>query len=342
MTTLAITRNSLSVQLEQHHLKVVNHELTEDDVNRCHFVPLHDVERVVISGCPAVSIPVLHELMRRGIPVTFLSANHRWMGALTSDNLANAKRRIAQYKVAENDDERLIVASELVHCKIRNCRRVLQRLSAARKESILPKQLEATQTLAELARKVSLVPESLESLRGYEGLSAAVYFSRLSDFFPADMPFESRSKHPPLNAANALMSWTYSVVIGEIVSAIKAHGLDPFLGYLHEISYNMPALAYDLIEPLRAPLCDMLVMHLLNHRILRPEHFECREDEDGIYLNDIGKRIFFPPYEATMEREFSMPHEECHCTFRKVIEDQVLAVVGILESNSHYEFFNMP
>lgn len=342
MATLAITRDTIAVHLEQQHLELIGIDADDGDGRRRINVPLRDIERVVVSGCPSISLQAMHALMRNGIPVSFISSHHRWLGALTTDNLANAKRRIAQYKASENEDFRLVVASELVHCKIRNCRRVLQRLAGARKESDTLEQTEATRSLAELAHRVSRIPESMESLRGYEGMAAAVYFSRLKGFFPENLPFEARSKHPPLNAANAIMSWTYAIVTGEIVTAIKTHGLDPYLGFLHDISYNQPSLACDLIEPLRAPLCDMLVMHLLNHRILRPEHFESHGCDDGVYLNANGKRAFFPAYEAAMEREFSRPHEDGHDTFRKVIDEQVLAIVGVLEGKSRYEFFAMP
>jgi CRISP-associated protein Cas1 len=342
MATLAITRNTLSVHLEQHHLRLVNHDVPEDDEGRCRYIPLQDVDRVVISGTPAVTIPVLQEFMQRGIPVSFLTNHHRWLGALTSDNVGNAKRRIAQYRAAENAEFRLVLASELVQCKIKNCRRVLQRLSSARKESASPNQLAVSQELSALAHKAAMLPESLDELRGYEGQAAAIYFSRLADFFPDDIPFEKRSKHPPLNPANALMSWCYTIAVGEIVAAIKAHGLDPYLGFLHDTSYNMPSLAYDLLEPLRAPLCDMLTMHLLNHRILRTDHFECVADDDGVYLTHAAKREFFPAYEATMEREFTIPSEEQHVTYRKIITNQVMAIIAAIENSAAYQFYLMP
>lgn len=341
MPTLAITGDTVSARLEQNHLELIKRLPDSRELTRLH-VPFYDIERVVLVGNPGISIQVLHKLMRLGIPVAFISAHHQWLGSLSSDNAMNAERRIAQYRNSENQDFRLLVSTELILCKIRNSRRVLQRLSAARKESELPAQQSATDELAAIYRKVERIPESMDALRGYEGLAAAVYFARLSDFFPEDMPFQERSRRPPLNEANSLLSWTYAVVESEIHAAIRAHGLDPYLGFLHETSYNMPSLVLDLIEPLRAPLCDMLVMHLLNHRILRKEHFEFHSEDGGTYLKAEARKDFFPAYEATMTRNFTLTPGDPHVTFRKIIESQIITVLKALEGESSYHFFCMP
>lgn len=343
MPTLAVTRDTVSVRLEQNHLELIQ-KSPDPSVHgtiRLH-VPFHDIDRVVLTGCPSVSVQVLHKLMRLGIPVAFVSSRHQWLGSLSSENAMNAERRIAQYRTSSDPQFRLQLAAELILCKIRNSRRVLQRLSAARKESASPVQMEASQKLAEICRKVECIPESMDVLRGYEGLAAAVYFARLNDFFPPDLPFAERSRRPPLNEANSLMSWTYSIVESEIHAAIRVHGLDPYLGFLHETSCNMPSLVLDLIEPLRAPLCDMLVMHLLNHKIIRKEHFEFHSEDGGTYLKPDARKDFFPSYEAAMQRNFTLTPGEPHVTFRKIIENQVLAVIKALEGQSPCRFFCMP
>jgi CRISPR-associated protein Cas1 len=184
--------------------------------------------------------------------------------------------------------------------------------------------------------------DNLEQLRGYEGMAAAAYFSRLSDFFPENIPFRERSRRPPGDAANSILSWTYSIVQGEIDAVIRCHGLDPCIGFLHAISHGTPSLTLDLLEPLRAPLCDLLSLHLLNHRILREEHFEFNTEDGGTYLKPEARKEFFFSYENAMIRKFTLKPGEKHVDFRKIIENSVLAVLKAIQGDSNYEFFIMP
>jgi CRISPR-associated protein Cas1 len=175
----------------------------------------------------------------------------------------------------------------------------------SRDESADPKHLDAGNSLQALAGQAQAT-DSFDSLRGYEGYGAALYFDRLRRYFPETAPFNGRNRRPPKDAANALLSWTYTIVLTEIDAAVRSAGLDPCLGFLHEISYGRPSLSLDLLEPLRAPLCDMLVLGLLNHRLVRAEeHFETSPEDGGVTLNDRGRRAFFPEYERTMQRRFA-------------------------------------
>lgn len=104
----------------------------------------------------------------------------------------------------------------------------------------------------------------------------------------------------------------------------------------------MPALALDLLEPLRAPVCDMLTLHLLNHRILRPEHFHHSGPDGGTYLADTGKKLFFPAYEQTMSRKFTLRSAPARLNFRHIIDKQVCSLIKLLEDGKPVEFFLMP
>lgn len=343
MPPLIINQNTVTARLEGQHLELVNRgesNMANDFVKL--RVPLFDVDRAVIVGRPMVSLAVLQKFMKSGIPVYFMTTRGRWIGALAPDNNMNAARRIRQYELSRDDNIKLKIAAKLVSAKIRNSRRVLQRLAANRKQSEEPKQIRVCDFFKRLGRLVQDNPGSLERLRGHEGIVAAEYFSRLATFFPEDVPFVERSRRPPKNAANALLSWTYSIVQGEIDASLRAHGLDPCIGFLHAVEHGTPALTLDLLEPLRAPLCDMLTLHLLNHRILRPEHFEYKVDDGGTYLGVAARKEFFFAYENSMTRKFSLSPGTPHVDFRKVIENATLAVLKAMEGDSDYEFFSMP
>ena len=341
MPSLILSGDTLSVRMESRHLEVIRRADDRYDRPERMRVPLHDIDRVVIAGRPLVTIPVLQRIMLEGIPCFFTTAGGRWIGTLTPDKNLNAARRVEQYELSLDHAFRLRMARKLLYAKIRNGRRVLQRLSANRQQSHYSAQKAVDRDLQQLALK-ALNAESLEEARGYEGLSAAKYFARLSTFFPENVPFNGRNRRPPKDAANALLSWTYTIVLGEVDGCVRSHGLDACFGFLHEISHGTPALSLDLLEPLRGPVCDLLVLHILNHRILTEEDFERNMEDDGIYLKEEARKDFFLAYEQSMNRKFMPRKDEPHTDFRQVIEQQVNAVLRGMQGDKDVTFFLMP
>lgn len=322
---------------------ILSRDADDMEKHRTLAVPLADVDRATIVGHPAVPVSVLQCLMREQIPVAFISEKGRWYGTLHPDGDRNAARRLLQYQQQGQRTDRLVCARRIIAAKIRNQRRALQRLGANRNEARASAQYDALEVLKQYARKAKKA-ESPEGLRGIEGMAAARYFERLSVYFPENVPFNGRSRRPPRDAANALMSWTYTIVLSEIDAALRIQGLDPCLGWLHELSSGTPALALDLLEPLRAPVCDLLVLNLLNHKILGPSHFHVSSDDGGTYLNEDARRIFFVHYESHMQRKFKPAPDKNHIDLRQAMTRQVWAVLRLLE-NPHDEsvaFFQMP
>jgi len=181
----------------------------------------------------------------------------------------------------------------------------------------------------------------LDELRGYEGLAAAKYFNRLGRFFPASVPFGGRSRRPPKDAANALLSWSYTILQGEIDGAVRSHGLDGCIGFLHAVSHGRPSLPLDLLEPLRAPVCDLLVLNILNHGIMSDDDFRYDASRDGFYLREESHKSFFQAYERAMTRKFAAAKGEPHTDFRRVIDESVLAILQAMEGEE-FRFFLMP
>ena len=340
MPTLYINGKDTEVHLDDRRLAISWLDLKNDEVFS-RDVPLRDVERVVIIGTPSVSMAVLHALLKEDIPVCLLSYNGHWLGSMTPSNDMNGARRLRQYEVSSDDDLQLRVAKCLIHAKIRNMRRVLQRLAASRKQAEDAEQLDACNSLAATLNDLERA-DSMDSVRGYEGVATAIYFKRLRAFFPPELPFVSRSRRPPQDEANSLLSWTYTIVMAEIETEIRCAGLDPCFGFLHEIANGRPSLACDLLEPLRAPLCDMLVMNLVNHGLIKKEHFHRDADDGGVYLNNSARGIFFNEYEEYMLRRFAEKKNGIHVTLRQVIFNMVHAICNTIEDKQDREFFLMP
>ena len=335
MKTLYLNGWEVSANLEDRRV-VVSHQTT-GEVQK---VALFSLQRVVCVGQPHLTMPLLHELMRQGITIVFLNGHGECLNAIYPTINGNAPRRLRQYAVASDPNRSLPIAKALIDAKIRNLRRTLQRLAGTRGLTEQPAHRQAMDTLQDCRRQLTGL-STHDALRGCEGIASACYFAQLDTYLPPDMPFVMRTRRPPRNPVNALLSWTYAIITNDIVSAIRTAELDPCLGVLHQPSLGRPALALDLIEPFRAPLCDLLVIHLINHRVLTPDDFDF--SDDGAYsLKREARRKFFVSYETTMQRSFRRPGDERHTTFRDAIQDDAYAFCQFLADGHVPEFFLMP
>ena len=333
MQTLVLSRSSLSVRLEGNHLLVHDHARPDEPVTK---VPLATVGRVVVSGQPAISFPVLARLMDLEIPCSFMTSGGRWRGLMDGDRGFHADRRMRQYESLANEDFCRDFTRRVILAKMKNGRRTIQRLAANRNEAI-EKSTDwkvLTDCLAEVARL-----ETVDSIRGLEGVAAARYFRLLARFFPKDVPFTERTRRPPRDAANALLSFVYTLLENEVVAAIRSHGLDVAAGYFHRDHGRSPSLALDLMEPFRPALADRLVLDLLNHHRLLPQrHFE-PVGNGGVHLTDEGRPIVFRAFDETLLRQRETPHG--HLTLRQMIDRDVCAYLAFLEKGVSPTFFKV-
>ena len=340
MPTLYLTGHRTKTSLVSNRLEITRPRPGDEDREETVRVPLMDLERVAVVGRAYLPGTVLHALLRRGIPVSYLTRSGHYLGSLLAPVNGSALLRIRQYEAARDAELGLRIARGVVQTKIRNSRRVLQRLASNRgvaTDSDIQNVLNSMLAVANRADTTA----NLDELRGFEGAAAGFYFGLIGRFFPEATPFTTRSRRPPRDPANALLSWCYTLVQTEVQAAVCAAGLDPCLGFLHGIEYGRPSLALDLLEPLRAPVCDMLTLHLLNHGILKAEDFE-RGDEGGYRLGAAGRKGFFVQYEQRMERLFKRPDTLEHTSPRKALREQVYAVVHVLRGDEELKLFVAP
>lgn len=335
MPSLYLYTPGAKAALVSEHLRVEIPGDNEGSQPMVRTIPLHEIERAFVAEHTSLTIAALCELLRREIPVCFTSARSgRILGhAFAPDG--RAFNRVSHYRRALDSEFSIAVATTLVDAKIANCRRVLQRLAANRPE--------ADCTIVNVSldhdRRAALAATSLDTLRGHEGTAAGRYFEVLASFFPAHCPFERRSRRPPHNAANAILSYGYSLLVGEMETALHSLGLDPALGFLHEPQDKRPALALDLIEPFRAPVIDGLALDLLSHGILKTDtHFEPRGG--GIYLNKEGRQRFHVGFERRLERNFTSEQSGQRTSLRVEFVRQARSLRdAILESSIFEPFF---
>jgi CRISP-associated protein Cas1 len=274
-------------------------------------VPAHTVESIVCFGHTTVSTPLLGFLGERGISLSFLGESGRFYSRMEGPVRGNVLLRKAQYSAASDGAKTSQLAYWFVVCKIANSRNVL--LRAAREHSD-PDAAAALKKAAEgLARIVaSLNPEAgVDTLRGLEGSAAYIYFAAFDSMIRANREeffFRGRSKRPPLDNMNAIMSFLYALLANDIRSALEAVGLDPAMGFLHALRPGRPSLALDLMEDLRAWLCDRLALSLVNLRQLQGKDFETTPT--GVRLNDKARRELITAWQKRKREEVEHPFLE--------------------------------
>jgi len=342
MPTLYLTTPGTRAKLTSQHIEIESpsdpdsQTTNESEVTRpiLRRIPLHDIEQVVIETTASITIPALAAFAERSIPVVLVRSDGRAV-ALCLAPAPDLPTRLAHYQSRFNPGFSLGIAQLVVEAKIANSRRLLQRLASNRQQPA-----PAAVDRLEPIRTSTLRCTSVESCRGYEGTAAGTYFEALASFFPAQAPFERRSRRPPLNAANALLSFGYALLTHEVSTALHAAGLDPALGYLHEPENGRPSLALDLIEPFRAAVADGLALDLLNHATVQVKtHFEPREG--GIYLTLDGRRRYFTAYERRMDRPFTGDLTGERTTLRDEIRRQIYSLKRHLHGQGGFEPFIM-
>lgn len=326
MPNVYLTTRGLRAELSADQLKVVPgfYESEKERREQTRKIPLHDVESVVVSTGCQLTTPALIRCCQEKIPVIFLSHTGKVIGSVHSPVL-NPASRIQQYQRADDRLFHLEIACRIVVAKIRNSRRVLQRLQANAADRDAARAIDQLKYLGAQAAHAG----NMDRLRGLEGSAAASYFEAYGQFYGEAMPFEHRSRRPPHNPPNAVLSYAYALLTGECIQMIWSSGMEPSLGSLHEVDGQRPSLALDLIEPFRAPVADTLALDLFSHGSLDPDR-DFKQVENGIYLRSSAKKRLFTAYERRMERDFTHPVRKERTQLRRELRNQVYAYKSAL------------
>lgn len=251
-------------------------------------IPALSVDSIVCFGKNTVSTPLIAFCAERGISLVFLSEHGRFIARVEDPVSGNVLLRTRQYESLDDRSFSAAFVRNLLMAKLRNSKTVLLR-SARNEESGDTALYDAAGRLSELAKSL-LGTDSIDTMRGIEGAAASVYFSCFDRMLgdACQFRFEARSRRPPNNEVNAALSFVYTLLRREIASALETVGLDPAAGYLHTLRPGRPSFALDLMEELRAPMCDRFVLTLFRRKQLSCSQFESYED--AVYLNEKGRR----------------------------------------------------
>ena len=287
-------------------------------------IPLIHLGQVVISGNVNLTTPAMQTLLHEGIPVVFLSAYGRYHGALTPQVSRNSLLRRAQHRVADNAEKCLALSKAFVHGKIWNMRTMLQRRKwRAEKgaEDALAPLLASIKAMHRMQKRIPRATE-LTQLLGIEGNASAEYFRSFAFMLKSEMGFgfERRSRRPPADATNALLSFAYSLLTADVMAAIQIVGMDPYIGFFHQMKYGKPCLALDLMEEFRPIIADSVVITLINTRQITLDDFE--QSHGGWYLKSSARKKFYAAYETRKNETLTHPVFKYKLSFRRAMELQ--------------------
>jgi len=261
-------------------------------------VPAFKVDSVLIFGNVQLTTQAIAFLLGNGIDTSFLSLNGRLKGKLLPLESKNVLLRVKQFERARSESFKLKLARRIVGAKLKNARALLVRHARNHPEVDLRGEIDELNAFARRAEREG----GIEQVRGLEGQGSAVYFRAFAKMLRSELKFERRSRRPPKDPINGLLSLGYALLTHELMGLVSAHGFDPFVGFYHELRYGRAGLALDLVEEFRHPLVDSLVLSLVNKRVISVEDFS-RDEEGAVRLKPEALKRYLLHYEGRMQRQ---------------------------------------
>jgi len=281
---------------------------------------LEEVSALVLFGSVHPTTPAIQELSRRGIPIAYLSSGGWFQALLHGLPHRNIALRQRQFAAAAEPEQCLRIARPIVRAKLLNMRTLLRRNAGA---DLPPRALDSIRNEARLALRA----ETMAQLLGHEGAGSRTYFESLPHMVKGPVEilerfaFDSRTRRPPRDRMNALLSFAYSMLVRELTHVAWTVGLDPYLGYLHAPRYGRPALALDLMEPFRPLVADSVCITLVNNGEIRPSDFV--ERMGAVNLTREGRSKVLRAAERRLAQEVTHPTFGYRVSYRRVFELEV-------------------
>lgn len=288
LNTLYVTSENSYLALDGENI-VVLEEMTE--VGR---LPLHNLEGIVSFGYRGTSPALMGACADRNISLCYLTPQGKFLARVTGKTCGNVILRDRQYTSSKDEKRSLEISKNCISGKVYNARWVLERAIRDHAMQIDKERVKVASLQLKTFLQYIQNAESKEQLRGYEGEAASIYFSVFDELIlqqKKDFSFRGRSKRPPMDNVNAMLSFVYTLLTNQITSALEVVGLDPCVGYLHTERPGRASLALDLIEEFRAVYADRFVLSLINKKIVNKKNFTKKENGAVLMDDDSKKKL---------------------------------------------------
>jgi CRISPR-associated protein Cas1 len=309
------------------------------DKEKLHDIPISSVDRIIILSGVSISSQLLFELLRRNIPAYFSETSGKTLGWLSPMLGKNNQLRMQQLTLSTNEAQSLLLSKAFVTGKVKNMRTLLMRYNRTLNNPVIENSIVHLKKSLEYIENAT----SQASLLGYEGDAARHYFMsfekllhRTNNFFE----FDHRTKRPPKDPVNAVLSYTYTLLSFEVLSEISRVGLDPYIGFYHSNKYGRPSLALDLMEEFRQIIADSTTLTLINKQMLSEKDFEFKAG--ACLLNEQGRKTVLKVFRERIKEEVTHPIFDYKLTYRRTLEIQARILSKTLMGEyDHYTPFTV-
>lgn len=272
-------------------------------------IPIHTLGSIICFGNVMCSPFLLGLCGENNVHLSFLTENGRFLGRVHGRISGNVLLRRGQYRAADDAVVSAAVARSIVTAKVANCRNVLQRSQRDRED--MKKSISLDKAVRRLARSLQEVGQSstLDAARGIEGEAAKTYFEVFDELISSqkdDFYFHGRTKRPPLDNVNAMLSFLYTILAHDVGSALEGVGLDPAVGFLHKDRPGRHGLALDLMEEMRPYLADRLALSLINRRQVQGKGFT-KTESGGVTMTDETRKELLIAWQKRKQEEITHP-----------------------------------
>lgn len=306
LNTLYITSPDRYLGLDGENIVVYE---KQEEIGR---VPLHNLEAIVTFGYTGASPALMAACAKRDIGLAFLSGSGRFLARVSGEVRGNITLRKEQYRITMDGEESLKIAKNYILGKVYNAKWVLER--ACRDYSM-------RLDVEKIKRKSAFLSESLKKireyrtaaeLRGIEGEAASVYFSVFDDLIlqqKEQFIFNGRTKRPPRDKVNAMLSFAYTLLTGMCAGALETVGLDPYAGFFHTDRPGRMSLALDMVEELRSVMADRFVLTLINKKMINDSGFMQKEN-GAVIMDDATRKVFISQWQLKKQEMITHPFLE--------------------------------
>ncbi len=321
MSILYVTEHGATVSIEQNCVKV-----KKEKENFCRSIPLETLESINIMGKSQLTTQCAEVCLQKGIPVSYYSPHGKYFGKLQSTGHVHVERQRQQSKLYHTPFA-LELGKKIMEAKLNNQEVLLRRYERNSDINVEQERLELRR-----AKNKIRTSKDIEQLIGYEGIGARAYFRGLGKLVQEEFYFSKRTRRPPRDAFNSMLSLGYSLLMNEIYGKLENKGLNPYFGFVHQDREQHPTLASDMMEEWRPVIVDSTVMSLVNGHEISIDDFYQDIEHPGVFLTKDGMHIFLKKMEATQRRDTKyLDYVTYSTSFRRAIELQIGQLVKAIE-----------
>lgn len=329
LNTLFITQPDVYLSLDGDNIVLLKEQ---EKLGR---LPLHNLESIISFGYTGASPALMGYCADRNISLVFLTMNGRFLARVIGKSKGNVVLRKKQYSISEDEDVSAKVARNFIVGKIYNNKWIIERMTRDYPLRIdVSKFKEISQHLSSIILEVREC-EDLERLRGLEGQAAISYnklFNQMILQQKEDFYFNRRSRRPPLDNVNAMLSFAYTLLANDMASALEGVGLDAYVGFLHRDRPGRVSLALDVMEELRGVYADRFVLSLINKKVINNEDF-LKKENGAVIMTDDARKKFLTAWQNKKQEKITHPYLGEKITWGLVPHVQALLLARYLRND---------